>query len=174
MGTQAMMARGMAPQPGGVLLGNVAYMPPGLEGYYKEPFSYNIVFNAIAAGAVSTASTNIQNDAFFVCTQQMADIWDSATGGTTQFLPRSFPGLVRVFDTSSGKAGMDVATPFSSQFGTASEPKVWLYRAKIYMPGGQISAEVTNKTPATSVTVRLVFEGFKVYRLPDELVNMNT
>lgn len=162
---------GMAPQPGGVLLGNVAYMPPGFEGFYKEPFSYNIIFNAIGAATTLTGNTNIQNDSYFVCTQQMADIWDSATGNTTNTQPNVAPMLVRILDSSSGKANMDQVTPLSSQFGTASQPKVWLYRAKLYLPGGQIQCELTNNM-AASQRVRLVFEGFKVYRVPDSLNTM--
>ncbi len=171
MGTFAMVHDGMAPQPGGVLLGNVAYIPPGMEGFYKEPFTYNIIFNAIAAGAITTASANVQNDAYFVCTQQTADIWDSATGNTTNIQPNAAAMRVRIMDSSSGKFNMDQPTPIASQFGTGSQPKVWLYRAKLYMPGGQITAELTNNT-AVSQRVVLSFEGFKVYRVPDNLAQM--
>jgi sulfite reductase beta subunit-like hemoprotein len=40
------------------------------------------------------------------------------------------------------------------------------------MPGGQIAAELTNQTAATSFTVRLQFHGFKIYNVPDRLAAM--
>jgi len=170
-GIQDLQHQGAAPQPAGVLLGNVAYIPPGLEGFYKEPFSYNIIFNAINAGAVLTGTANVQNDSFFVCTEQTVDIWDSATGNTTNTQPNVAPMLVRVTDSSSGKFAMDQPTPIANYFGTALQPKVWLYRAKLWMPGGQIQLELTNGMAAPQ-RVRFTFTGFKVYKVPDSLVSM--
>jgi hypothetical protein len=171
MNLKDMVDTGIAPQPGGVLLGNVAYIPPGLEGLFKEPFSYNIIFNAIAAGAVQTGTANIQNSSFFVCTEQTVDIWDSVTGNTTNTQPNVAPMLVRVTDSSSGNYAMDQPTPIANYFGTVLQPKVWLYRAKIWMPGGQIQLELTNGM-AASQRVRFTFTGFKVFTMPDELVRM--
>lgn len=171
MGTQAMMDQGYSPQPGGVLLSNVNYIPPGLEGQYKEPFSYNIIFAVITAGQQLTGTANIQNDSYFVCTQQMIEIWDSATGNTTNTAPALAPMLARILDSSSGKFQMDQPTPVANLFGTAQQPKVWLYRARLYLPGGQISMELTNGM-ATSQRVRVTFEGFKVYKVPDQLPMM--
>jgi len=149
----------------------VAFIPPGLEPYYKDPFSYNVIFNAIANAQTLTVSTNIQNDSFFVCTQQMAEIWDSATGNTTNLSPAVAAMTVRIMDSSSGKFQMDQPTPIANLFGTALNPKVWLYRARLYLPGGQISVELTNGM-AASQRVRLTFEGFKVYKVPDQLPTM--
>lgn len=171
MGTQAMMDQGYSPQPGGVLLSNVNYIPPGLEDLYKEPFSYNVIFAAIAAGATTTGTANIQNDSFFVCTQQMAEIWDSATGNTTNTSPALAPMTARIMDSSSGKFQMDQPTPIANLFGTALQPKVWLYRSRLLLPGGQITVELTNGM-AASQRVRLTFEGFKVYKVPDQLPTM--
>lgn len=171
MGTQAMQDQGYAPQPGGVLLSNVNYIPPGLEGRYKEPFSYNIIFANIGAGVQQTGTTNIQNDSYFVCTQQMMEIWDQATGNTTNTAPVLAPMTARILDSSSGKFQMDQPTPVANLFGTAQQPKVWLYRARLYLPGGQISVELTNGMAAAQ-RVRITFEGFKVYKVPDELPMM--
>lgn len=171
MGTQAMMHDGYSPQPGGVLLSNVNYIPPGLEGRFKDPFSYNVIFDAIGAGAAQTRAANVQNDSYFVCTQQMMEIWDSATGNTTRTDPVAAPMLARISDSSSGKFMMDQPTPVANLFGSAEQPKVWLYRAKLYLPGGQITMELTNGM-ATSQRVRVTFEGFKVYNMPDELARM--
>jgi hypothetical protein len=168
--TVPLVSQGVAPQPSGVLLGNVAYIPPGLEKYYKEPFSYNVVFNNIGPAAVQAGTTNIQNDSYFVCTQQMAEIFDVATLAVN-VQPNVANMSVRILDTSSGKFNMDQPTPLASQFGTASQPKVWLYRAKLYQPGGQIQVELTNGMAAAQ-RVRLTFEGFKVYRVPDALASM--
>jgi hypothetical protein len=162
---------GIAPPPGAPLLGNVAYMPPGFEGFYKEPFSYNVLFNPIAAAAVVIQQTQIQNDSYFVCTEQCATIWDSATQNTTNIQPNLASMLVRIADTSSGKYKMDQTTPLANLFGTAQQPFVWLYRASIYMPGGQIQVELTNQM-AASQTVRLTFHGFKVYKVPDNMMQM--
>lgn len=169
--TTPMIDQGYSPQPGGVLLSNVNYIPPGLEGLYKDPFSYTIIFATITAGQQLTGTAQIQNDAFFVCTQQMMEIWDSATGNTTRTDPAAAPMLARLMDSSSGKYQQDQPTPVANMFGTAEQPKVWLYRARLYLPGGQISMELTNGM-ATSQRVRVTFEGFKVYKVPDELPTM--
>lgn len=160
---------GIAPPPGAVILGNVNYIPPGLEPYYKSPFSYNVVFINILAGAVVTATTQINNDSYFVCTQATADIFDNATG-RTNISPAVFPGLVRILDSSSGKFQMDQPTPVSGLFGTALQPFVWLYRSNIWMPGGQISVELTNNNNIAQ-NVRFTFTGFKVFGQLDQLVN---
>lgn len=169
--TATMLDQGYAPQPGGVLLSNVSYIPPGLEGYYKEPFTYNIFFPALVTNVQQTGTANIQNDSYFVCTQQMVEIWDSATGNTTTLAPTAVAALFRISDSSSGKFNMDQPMPVANQFGTALQPKVWLYRAKIYMPGGQLQMEITSGM-ATSLRMRFSFEGFKVYKVPDELARM--
>lgn len=171
MSGPAMIDQGYSPQPGGVLLSNVNYIPPGLEGLYKDPFSYTIIFAAIGAGAQQTGTAQIQNDSYFVCTQQMIEIWDSATGNTTNTQPNLAPMLARTLDSSSGKFQQDQPTPVANMFGTAMQPKVWLYRARLYLPGGQISMELTNGM-AASQRVRVTFEGFKVYKVPDELPTM--
>lgn len=171
MGTQQMMDQGYSPQPGGVLLSNVNYIPPGLEGNFKDPFSYNIIFAAITVGQTLTGSANINNDSYFVCTQQMMEIWDSATGNTTNTSPLLAPMTCRLLDSSSGKFKMDQPTPVANYFGTALQPKVFLYRSSLFMPGGQISMELTSGM-AASQRVRVTFEGFKVYKVPDELPTM--
>lgn len=171
MGAPAMMDQGYSPQPGGVLLSNVSYIPPGLEGYYKEPFTYNVFFANLVVNVQQTGSANIQNDSYFVCTQQMVEIWDAATGNTTSLAPTACAALFRIADSSSGKFNMDQPMPIANQFGTALAPKVWLYRAKLYMPGGQLQMEVTNQMAAAQ-RMRFSFEGFKVYKMPDELARM--
>lgn len=171
MGTQAMVEQGYSPQPGGVLLSNVNYIAPGLEGLYKDPFAYNIIFPVVALNATVTGTANIQNDSYFVCTQQMIEIWDSATGNTTNTSPALAPMLFRILDSSTGKFQMDQPMPVANGFGTALQPKVWLYRSRIYMPGGQLSMELTSGM-AASQRVRVTFEGFKVYKVPDVMASM--
>ncbi len=166
-----MMDMGLAPPPGAALVGNVDYIPKGLEGLYKEPFSYNVIFNAIGAGVTQTGNANVQNDSYFVCIKYLAEIWDSATGNTTNTSPRLAPMLVKIIDSSSGKQQMDQATPLANLFGTAENPAVELYRARLYLPGGQIQVELTNGM-AASQRVRLSFQGFKVYNVPDTIVTV--
>ena len=163
-----MIDQGIAPAPGAVLLGNVAYIPPGFEGAYKEPFCYNVIFNSIAAGVVATGTANVQNDSYFVVTTQMAQIWDAASGNTTNTLPQGSAMRVRIMDSSSGKFQMDQPTPIGNIFGTSVQPHVLLYRSRLYMPGGQIQVELTNLM-GTAQQVVLTFEGFKVYSVPDDL-----
>lgn len=168
--TTGMIPQGYSPGPGAVLIGNVNFIPPGLEDAYKEPFSYSVVFANIGAGVTQTQTANVQNDSYFVSVKRLAEIWDQATGNTTNTLPQVAPMLVRILDTSSGKFSMDQPTPIANIFGTGMNPAVDLYRAKIYMPGGQISVELTNGMAAAQ-RVRITFEGFKVYqRIPDALV----
>lgn len=168
--THVMIDQGYAPQPGAVQVSNVAFIPPGLENAYKEPFSYSVIFPNIASNQVLQQTTNIQNDSYFVCVEQTVDIWDQATGNTTNTLPQVAPMLVRILDTSSGKYSMDQATPIANLFGTAMSPFVYLYRAKLFLPGGQIQVELTNGM-GTAQRVRFTFVGFKVYpKLADDLV----
>lgn len=171
MGTQQMMDSGYSPTPGNVMLSNVNYIAPGLEGYYKEPFTYNIFFANAVLNVTQSGTANIQNDSFFVCTQQMVEIWDAATGNTTNLAPTAAAMLVNIKDSSSGKYQMDQAMPLANTFGTALQPKVWLYRSRIYMPGGQLTLELTNQMAAAQ-RVRFSFEGFKVYKVPDEMASM--
>jgi hypothetical protein len=168
--TAGMIDQGYAPSPAFAFSSNVAFIPPGFEGLYKEPFSYTIVFNVITAGQTLTGTENVQNDSFFVVTAQMADIFDSATG-LVNTQPQVAPMLVRIADSSSGKFQMSQPTPISALFGTGMNPAVSLYRARVFMPGGQIQAELTNNMGA-SQRVRLVFHGFKVYKMADNLAQM--
>lgn len=156
---------GLAPQPGGVLLGNVAYIPPGLEGFYKKAFTYNVTFLNILAGQTVTQSTQINNDSFFVATQQIAAIFDHATG-LTNTAPAVAPMLCRIYDSSSGSYMTDQPTPISAQFGTGQQAFVWLYRSNLWFPGGQLTVDLTNNMAAAQ-DVRLAFVGFKVYQTPD-------
>jgi hypothetical protein len=150
----------------------IRYIPPGLADQYKDPFTYNITFTAIGGGATQTGFAVINNDSYFVVTQQTATIWDSATQATTNTQPNVAPLLVRIADSSSGKFKMDQFTPVGGYFGTSIAPFQWLRRGSIFMPGGQIAAELTNQTAATSFTVRLQFHGFKIYNVPDRLAAM--
>lgn len=168
MSAPNMIDQGFAPMPGAVILGNVNFIPPGLEQNYKESFTYNAIFAAIGAGVTQTVTVQIQNDSYFVVVSQMAEIWDSATGNTTNTNPNVAPMTVRIQDSSSGKFLMDQPTPIANVFGTGQQPHVALYRSKLFLPGGQISVELTNGM-AASQRVRLSFEGFKVYRQPDQL-----
>lgn len=170
----SMIDQGIAPPPGAPLIGNVAYIPPGLEGLYMQPFSYNIVFASIgAASGALTGQANVQNDSWFICVAQYADIWDAADGVSNQIQPINFAAVVRLLDTSAGSYMMDQPTPFSSYFGTAEQPFVWLYRSRIYMPGGQIQAELTVRS-ATLKRVQLTFTGFKVWDQPDQRISSRT
>ena len=172
MGSSVLDQRGMAPQPGAALLGNVAYIPPGLEGKFKRPFTYNAFFASIAQNATQTVTININNDSFFVCVQATADIWDQATGNTTNTAPNLAAMTVLIADSSSGQNQMDIATPVGALFGTALQPFVWLYRANLFFPGGTMQVTLTNRMAATQ-RVQLSFSGFKVYRQPDENVAKN-
>jgi hypothetical protein len=159
----------MAPPPGAAVLGNVAYIPPGLESKFKRPFSYNVLFANIGA-TTQNGAINFNNDSYFVCTQQTADIWDAATGTTTNLAPNVAPMTVQYSDSSSGQLFMDQATPIGALFGTALQPFVWLYRANLFMPGGSMQVQLSNRS-ATAQRVQLTFTGFKVYAQPDQLVN---
>lgn len=169
-GAGRMIQQGIAPGPGAPILGNVAFIPPGLEGYFKRAFSYNILFNPINAGATLPGSVQINNDSYFVITQATADIWDAATGNTTNLAPNVAPMTVIINDSSSGQNMMDQATPIGALFGTALNPFVWLYRSNLLMPGGQLGVTLANRSGANQ-RVQLTFTGFKVYTQPDQLPN---
>lgn len=160
-------AQGIAPPPGVTLASNVAYIPPGLEDCFKQPFSYVVQFPSIGA-TTQSVSTQINNDSYFVCTEQTASIWDADSQATTQILPGAFAAFATAYDTSSGKTAMSAPVPFSSLFGTGTLPYVWLYRAMIYKPGGQITVTLQSLV-ATAQTVTCVFTGFKVFDYADEL-----
>lgn len=163
----ANMGDGIAPPPGAPLLGNVNYMPPGFEGCFKQPFTYQVVFASIGA-ATQTQTVNVNNDSYFVVVAQTATVWDAATQATTRISPDLFPAFVTVLDTSSGQNAMNAGVPFGSYFGTAQQPFVWLYRSRLYMPGGQITITLQSLL-ATAQTVNLSFHGFKVFSWADEV-----
>lgn len=168
MGTAAMIDEGYAPGPGGVILGNVNFIPPGLEPLYKAPFSYVAYFDTIASGATKDVAINIENDSYFVTVSQTMDIWDAATGNTTRTDPVNAPMTVTLKDTSSGMYQMNQPAPVGSLFGTAEQPFVYLYRSRVYLPGGQLLVSLMNRMAAAQ-TVRAVFTGFKVYRQQDKI-----
>ncbi len=140
---------------------NPAYIPPGFDGKFRQPFVYTINFINIASAAVVVGTANIQNDSYFVVVKQTADIFDNATG-LTNIQPQVAPMLVSLFDSSSGKTLSDNPVPIGAWFGNVLAPYVWLARAQVYRPGGQIQATLTNNMAAAQ-NVRLGFIGFKVY-----------
>lgn len=150
---------------------NPAYIPPGFDGFYRQPFVYTVNFINIGAGGVVTGTANIQNDSYFVTVMQAADIKDNATG-LVDTQPNVAPMLVNLFDSSSGKTLSDQAVPISAWFGNVLAPYVWLARAQVYRPGGQIQVTLTNNMGAAQ-NVRLSFIGFKVYtNVPDDFSKM--
>lgn len=173
MGTSVMDQRGMAPQPGAAILGNVAYIPPGLEPFFKRAFSYNVLFNPINAGATLPGGFQVNNDSYFVIVQATADIWDAASGNTTNTQPDVAPMTVVITDTSSGQQMMDQATPIGALFGSAKQPFVWQYRSNLLNPGGQLTVQLANRM-ASNQRVTLTFSGFKVYPQPDQLTNIDS
>jgi hypothetical protein len=160
-------ADGIAPPPGAPMLGNVAYIPPGFEDCFKVPFSYVVTFASIGA-TTQTQTVNINNDSYFAATEQIATIWDAATQDTTHTLASAFPAFVNVLDTSSGRNLMNGPVPIAAYFGDdAGHPFVWLYRAQVFRPGGQITVQL-NVLSAGPFTVTLTFTGFKLYTgVPD-------
>jgi hypothetical protein len=179
MGSYA--AQGIGPDPAGLAppgpyawggADQIGYIPPGFIGQYKEPFSYNVNFLGIAGlSGVIQGTTNVQNDSWFVCTSQTVVIVDSATHNTTFTAPNVAAMLVRVADSSSGKFMMDQQTPIANIFGTALQPFIWLWRARLYRPGGQIQVELQNNMAAAQ-DVRFTFTGFKCYAVPDSAAQM--
>lgn len=151
---------------------NPAYIPPGFDGAFRQPFVYTINFiNIAGAGAVVTNTANIQNDSYFVVVQQCADIKDNATG-LVDVQPNVAPVLVNLFDSSSGKTLSDQPVPIGAWFGNVFMPYLWLARAQVFRPGGQIQATVTNNLAAAQ-NIRLSFIGFKVYpKVPDDFSQM--
>lgn len=167
-GITSMVDQGIAPPPAASFMSNVPYIPPGLEGLWKQPFWYNIIFASIAAGANQTGTATINNDSYFIVTELTVDVWDAATGNTTGTLPQNCPMLVKILDSSNGQYMMDQATPLANIFGTGQQKNVSLFRGKTFFPGGQIQLELTNGM-ATTQRVRFTFGGFKVYNVPDQL-----
>lgn len=175
----SMTDQGYGPYPGGITpagpgdeQNGIAYIPPGFAEKYKEPFIYNVVANPLpASSGVVQFSTNVQNDSWFVCTAQTVNIVDAATQTTTFIAPNVAGILVRVADSSSGKFMVDSQTHIGNWFGTALQPFVWLWRARLYRPGGQIQVELQNLI-AVAQTVRMSFIGFKCYNVLDSAAQM--
>ena len=144
-----------------------SFIPPGFGPYYKEPFDYTVNFplGAALAGVVSNGSAQINNDSYFCWYQGSCTIFDN-TGLAGNVAPNVSPLLVNIKDTSSGKYMADGLAPIGSLFGTGIQPVNFLYRAKVFNPGGQITVELTNPGVAP-LSVRLVFTGFKIYTVLD-------
>lgn len=150
---------------------DVDYLPPGMKDLYKQPFYYTAVFTNVQS-TLTTQTTNIQNDAYFVMTHLMCDIWDNATNNTTNIAPNVAPAKIRIIDASSGKQLMDAPVPLAALFGTGSQPYVLFQRAYVFRNGGQITLELTPRFTAAQ-NVNFTYGGFKVYEgLQDTIENM--
>lgn len=148
------------------------FVPPGFAPYFKEPFFYNVDYplGAAALGATTARSTPINNDSYFCWFAGACTIFDN-TGLAGNVQPNVSPMRVNIKDTSSGKYMSDIATPIGNVFGTGLQPVTFLYRAKIFNPGGQITVELTNPG-AAALSVCLTFIGFKIYKMLDAEVQI--
>lgn len=149
-----------------------SFIPPGFGPYFKEPFFYNVPYllGAAAAGITTIRGTNINNDSYFCWFGGACTIFDN-TGLAGNVQPNLSPMTIQIKDTSSGKYVMDAPTPIGNVFGTGLQPVTFLYRAKIFNPGGTISCELTNPG-AAALSVILTFIGFKIYKMLDSDVRM--
>lgn len=135
-------------------------LPPRVRTRVKDFFTYNIVFNTLAASATSTNSANIQGDSDFWLIATSMIVTNAA--GTSFTSPASVPVTIELSDTASGRTLQDSASALSSVFGTAQLP-FYLPFPREFKAGGQLQAKLQNQDSGNAYLVRLSFHGFKVY-----------
>lgn len=134
-----------------------------------EPFTYNIVYRAAAAGnAIAAAAVNqiasftVQADADFLILAQSYDV--NTGNASVTFNTRSIPNLsVVLTNTGANYAYMDQAMPVPDIFGygwdTFELPEAVFLAAK-----STLQANVTNFDPATAFNLILSFHGVKLFK----------
>lgn len=127
---------------------------------YKDFFTYELDFSALAASATATQTIQIQADSDFIWQKAcyVADIAAAAQTDSARVIP-----LVTVLltDSGAGRQLMNSAVPIPALFGTGQIPFI-LPRPRIFRAQSVVTVQVTSYVAAgTTYNLRLSLIGEK-------------
>lgn len=124
----------------------------------KDFFAYSAKWLPIAGGASDGATITIEGDADFACIGFQVVTTDAATDGTIL----ANTATLSIKDAGSGRDIFDEKLHLDTIAGTAQNP-YYLPFVKVFGANSSIALNLTNLLAATSVNVRFVMSGFKVF-----------
>lgn len=129
----------------------------------RFPYTYNAKVTAIATAATSTVNVQIDAAAPFLIVNQTFEADLAGVAQTSGAL--IFPNVtVLLTDTASNRQMMDVAVPITSIFGNGQFPYI-LPEPKLMPANSVLSVAFTSFEAAATPTIRLSFNGYKLYQL---------
>lgn len=134
----------------------LALLPRPFWPWLKNYFGYATSLLTLGASSASTASIQIQGDAWFVALA--ATMYEYDTSASPVLLP-SRPITVQIYDTASGSNWFSQAIAADEFFGDAMQPGLLAF-PYICKPNTQLQVTLTN-LEAVARNVRLTFHGFK-------------
>jgi hypothetical protein len=143
----------------------IGEIPPGLRKRLKDKFAYGLDFLPLAAATTTPLTINIEADSDFVIVSAQAIV--TSTDNLT--LQTFNPLLVDMRDTGSGRTFFNSARHFNTVFGTAEAPALWwrMGYVKRLRASSTLLVQLQNLDPANAFNVRLTFDGFKVFDIPE-------
>lgn len=129
---------------------------------YPEFFIYELDFGALADGASSTLSLNIQADASFLITDIAGTIFDANTQTASQGIIQVQNAAILITDSGSGKNLMNAAVPFHHLFGQGGQNRFTLPVPRIVQNNATISVTLTNNNGAAFAGAKISFLGAKI------------
>jgi hypothetical protein len=142
------------------LLGAIdQFVPQEMRGRQKQFYSYQAVFNTIAAGATTPVTTSIDNDSDFLVMGINRVVTD-----TTQLVELAFaPFLIQLQYTGAGSTFFQTPDHIENVAGTAQLPGQLFY--PFLVPGGAtLVTTLQNLDGVNARIVRLSFPGVKFFR----------
>lgn len=129
----------------------------------KAFYAYSVNFAALAAGANTTLSFNIEADSDFQL-EELTYFSDIATAIQTDS-SRVIPLLkLLITDTGSGRQFMDADQPINNIAGTGDRPFI-LPQPKIFPARSTVQVKATNFSAATTYNTVISFIGTKLYKV---------
>lgn len=129
---------------------------------YKDFFTYELDFSALAPAASATASFTVQADSDFIWQKAafVADIAAAAQTDSARVLPLV---TVLITDSGAGRQLMNSAVPILSLFGTGQIPFI-LPQQRIFRSQSVVTVQLTSYVAAgTTYNIRLSFIGMKAF-----------
>lgn len=128
----------------------------------RDFFVYEVETEAIATGATTTDSIQIQSDADFIWQKAtyQADLAGVAQTDASRVIPNV---LIQITDSGSNRQLFFNPVPIQNVFGTGRVPFI-LPNPRLFIKTSTITIEFTSFEVAATPTVRLSFIGYKFYK----------
>lgn len=143
----------------------IGEIPPGLRKRLKDKFAYGLDFLPLAANTTTPLTINIEADSDFIIVSAQAIVTDTLNTTLQTFNPI----LVDMRDTGSGRTFFNSPRHFNTIFGTAEAPAYWwrMGYVKRLRASSTLLVQLQNLDAANAFNVRLTFDGFKVFDIPE-------